>query len=271
MSVYRSRLNDIIRNFKVVEDFGRQLPLPTSKTKAVMVKVECVHCGSLFEGQYTHFKFGGRECLKCFPKKWKVQKDYTGEIHGNFKIVKDPMVKEPGKARRVTAECLDCSKPYEQYYFSFKNLRAACECKSSILKTPDWIRIRKIYLGMVYRCHDEKAPNYYNYGSKGIVVCEEWRKDKRAFYDWSIKNGYNSTLTIDRIDNNKGYAPNNCRWATMIEQGRNKKMVMPIEIAKEIKNLLSLGITHKEIARLTKISHHAISNISKGSCWAEID
>ena len=120
---------------------------------------------------------------------------------------------------------------------------------------------------MIYRCHDKNFHNYLRYGGRGIIVCDEWRNNKRAFYDWSMQNGYQNHLSIDRIDNDLGYNPENCRWATMLEQCRNKRKVMSLENAKEIKKLLSLGITHNEIARITNISHHAVSSISKGATW----
>lgn len=271
MAHYKSKLNIIIRNFKVIEDLGMQFPRPDSKKPTVMVKVECILCGDKFSGQFTHFKFGGRECLKCFPRTKKIEKDYTGLIHGDFIIVKDFLLKEKGKGRKVIGKCIKCGKEYEHNYFSFKQIRVSCFCKDEIKKTKEWVRIRKIFLGMVYRCHDENSSKYHNYGGRGIEVCAEWKNDKRMFYDWSMLNGYKDHLTIDRINNDLGYGPENCRWITMTDQGRNKRDIMSIEKVREIKNLLRARLTHNEIARITNISHHAISCISKGSSWSNID
>lgn len=75
---------------------------------------------------------------------------------------------------------------------------------------------------MKQRCQDVNAINYRYYGGKGVSVCEEWRDNLQAFYEWSISNGYAEHLTLDRIDNDKGYSPDNCRWVTMKEQQNNR-------------------------------------------------
>lgn len=83
-------------------------------------------------------------------------------------------------------------------------------------------RINRIYRKMKGRCYNSNNPKYYCYGARGITICDEWKNDFKAFYDWSIQNGYKDNLSIDRIDVNGNYEPSNCRWATNLQQANNK-------------------------------------------------
>lgn len=84
-------------------------------------------------------------------------------------------------------------------------------------------RLYEIWVGMKKRCYNPKCKAYERYGGRGITVCQEWLDDFINFYNWALGNGYSDTLSIDRIDVNGNYEPNNCRWASDKEQGRNQR------------------------------------------------
>lgn len=98
-------------------------------------------------------------------------------------------------------------------------------------------RILRIRRCMIERCECPNNNNYKYYGGKGITVCEEWRNDPLSFYDWSIENEYSDELSIDRIDPNGNYEPNNCRWANQKTQNRNKKNSVLINYKNQSKTL----------------------------------
>ena len=85
-------------------------------------------------------------------------------------------------------------------------------------------RLKNVYRAMKNRCINTNRHNYHRYGGRGINVCEEWSDDINMFVKWSLDNGYKQGLQLDRIDNNKGYSPKNCRWVTPKENANNREV-----------------------------------------------
>ena len=95
-------------------------------------------------------------------------------------------------------------------------------------KPPHHDRLKRIWKNMNNRCHNPNATSYETYGGRGINVCQDWHSKSgkngfEKFYAWAIDNGYDDNLSIDRINNDKGYSPDNCRWATAKEQRANQR------------------------------------------------
>lgn len=98
-------------------------------------------------------------------------------------------------------------------------------------------RLLKTFAHMKERCYDPKDKRYNDWGGRGIKICQEWLDDKEKFIEWSLDNGYELGLSIDRIDNNTDYSPENCRWATLLENNQNRRSSRFYTINGETKNL----------------------------------
>ena len=98
----------------------------------------------------------------------------------------------------------------------------------------------RIYLewqGMKGRCYNPHDPRYDRWGGRGISVCDEWRDSFESFYEWAMAHGYSDELTIDRIDNDGNYTPDNCRWASQKQQSRNRSTNINITIGNSTRTL----------------------------------
>ena len=86
-------------------------------------------------------------------------------------------------------------------------------------------RIYNIYICMKERCYNPNTKSYKDYGDRGIEVCDEWLGEDgfKNFYEWSVANGYDNSLSIDRINVNGNYEPSNCKWSTSTEQNNNTR------------------------------------------------
>ena len=103
-------------------------------------------------------------------------------------------------------------------------------------------RLYRTYYNIIQRCYNPKDKDRKHYQDKGINVCDEWLNDNKAFFDWALSNGYADNLTIDRIDNNKGYSPDNCRWVDQSTQNENKETSFRLLYNNEWKTLREIAL-----------------------------
>lgn len=114
-------------------------------------------------------------------------------------------------------------------------------------------RILKCYGHMKDRCYNPDDKGYKNYGGRGIAVCDEWLNSYKSFEKWAIDNGYNDTLTIDRIDVNGNYEPNNCRWVDTLTQANNTRRTHYLV-------LFGVKLPIQEWARLTGVNAYTLNH-----------
>ena len=162
--------------------------------------------------------------------------DLTGQRFGRLVVVERAGSTQRGQATWL-CRC-DCGNETAVVANSLRRGNTnSCGCiHSELLSSRNYkhgkrhSRLYGVWLGMKERCYNPKHNRYHRYGGRGIAVCDEWRDNFNAFYEWSVANGYDENApygecTIDRIDVDSDYCPENCRWVDLLTQRNNRSEI----------------------------------------------
>ena len=183
----------------------------------------------------------GGDCIASLEEK-------IGQKYGRLTVIEEapPRIGKGGVTRRMLRCQCDCGKIIEARADGVGYHTFSCGClqreksaeaghKRAGIPTrhgESRERLRNIWYLMKYRCEVEGNQAWKNYGGRGIKVCDEWSSDPDGYFrfkQWALDNGYTPELTIDRVDNDKDYSPDNCKWSTSLEQANNKRSNLYLE------------------------------------------
>lgn len=203
-----------------------------SKIRLMLV---CNTCGEVIFAPYQSIKDNAKRYRKCTKHYNPVKYDesYIGKKNNYLTVI--GITRLPNKHRAFICECNCGNTTTIEPTFWEQGVIKSCGCmhnellrESSTIHGNSGDRLYKVWAGMKSRCLNPKNPNYRNYGGRGISICPEWVSDFEKFKEWALSTGYNydasrGECTIDRIDVNGNYCPENCRWVTVQVQNKNKR------------------------------------------------
>lgn len=181
-----------------------------------------------------------------------------------------------GKGFRYLATCVRCNRQRVTSAASPNSIPKHCSkcCNKGRpgpgkRTEPHWHTLYHRWNAMIRRCSDmATGASREQYYGRGIRVCDEWKQSFLAFYQWAMSNGFEPDLTIERKNNNGGYSPDNCKWATVIEQAHNTRTnTLTENDVAHMRQLHQQGIRCATIASMYGLNRGNASRILRGLAW----
>ena len=227
---------------------------------------ECNSCGNTHKQRVD--KKGGFICSLCKAGiKYKA-----GDKIGLFTLTGKYTTKfKNGKSKRYWSMICECgnTREYPTNYIQTGKVNN-CGCKTKELISCSKIkhgfassRVYSIWSHIKKRCYNKNSIDYPKYGGRGIIMCDEWVNNPKAFIEWALSNGYKETLTIDRINNDGNYEPLNCQWISNEENAKKDKIKLTENQRQEVVDMFTKKIKQAEIAKHFRVSISTIQRIIK--------
>ena len=217
-----------------------------------------------------------KSCGQCGWKGERVSaaalNNIVGKTFGNLKVIRRVPKPDPNSPKRSAFYECECTYKGCGRHITVRedmiingNISSCGKCgylqdrraglTERAIPQSDEAALSKRLSGMKQRCYNPNNPGYNDYGGRGITVCEEWRNNTKAFVDWALSHGFRQDLTIDRIDPNGNYCPENCRWIPLDEQSRNTRVCRSV-------NVCNRSMSIQECASVLKIDPAATRAMS---------
>lgn len=189
--------------------------------------VRCVHCNRVSSKPNSLLR--SSKLANCVCQKKTILPE--GARYGKLTVLENL---PPEKGLAMAAVRCDCGKVFKTPSSFVKSGRiTSCKCAKRTQNGETYINgktthLYGIYLSMKHRCNKASDKHFRYYGGRGISVCKEWNASFGAFLTWARANGYADGLSIERIDNDGNYCPENCKWVPRSEQSKNRRNVIRI-------------------------------------------
>lgn len=260
--VYKSYIGDIVGDYTVVSE------------DSSVCTLSCLTCGDEKILNREKIKRNKGICHKCKDYSLDISSLYSTAFENWTVTGEDGTEGEKAlKKKKLKIQCNCCEEVNTIPLTSFNATTLTHYCEK---QKKDRTTIRNAYKNMKVRCYNSSSPDYKNYGARGITICEEWLSGSESFITWALDNGYERGLSIERINNDEGYSPDNCKWATRVEQNQNQKTtVLNKDLVLKIKNTDWGNMDNRQIADALGLEDRVkggrvIGTVRKGQTWKDI-